>query len=199
MRSRKWTVRRVGELIERECRVRYCAAGAWGVLRGMGWRWRGGGRGWNGKQVRYAYGITDQRDTLLLVLSPTCHACEYNWPNWTQMIRKLNGQKTRLLIANIAAGSALTTDYLAKHQVAADNVIAEVSAESIQAYKLGYTPQTILIAPDGKVVRVHTGMLKEGDLDVHGAAAPPQNSKVQSSGFEGVLALSIFLGAFELG
>jgi hypothetical protein len=152
-----------------------------------------------GKQVRYAYGITDQRDTLLLVLSPTCHACEYNWPNWTQMIRKLNGQKTRLLIANIAAGSALTTDYLAKHQVAADNVIAEVSAESIQAYKLGYTPQTILIAPDGKVVRVHTGMLKEGDLDVHGAAAPPQNSKVQSSGFEGVLALSIFLGAFELG
>jgi transposase len=49
MRSRKWTVRRVGELIERECRVRYCAAGAWGVLRGMGWRWRGGG-GWS--QVR---------------------------------------------------------------------------------------------------------------------------------------------------
>ena len=35
-----------GELIERECRVRYCAAGAWGVLRGMGWKWRGGGRGW---------------------------------------------------------------------------------------------------------------------------------------------------------
>ena len=46
MRTRKWTVRRVGELIERECRVRYCSAGAWGVLRGMGWRWRGGGRGW---------------------------------------------------------------------------------------------------------------------------------------------------------
>ncbi len=44
-RSQKWTVRRVGELIERECRVRYCAAGAWGVLRGMGWRWKGGG-GW---------------------------------------------------------------------------------------------------------------------------------------------------------
>jgi transposase len=46
MRSKKWTVRRVGELIERECRVRYCLAGAWGVLRGMGWKWRGGGRGW---------------------------------------------------------------------------------------------------------------------------------------------------------
>jgi transposase len=46
IRRRKWTVRRVGKLIERECRVEYCAAGAWGVLRGMGWRWRGGGRGW---------------------------------------------------------------------------------------------------------------------------------------------------------
>ena len=46
MRQRKWSVRRVKELIERECRVRYCAAGAWGVLRGMGWKWRGGGWGW---------------------------------------------------------------------------------------------------------------------------------------------------------
>jgi len=45
MRSRKWTVRRVVELIARECRVRYCAAGAWGVLRGMGWKWKGG-MGW---------------------------------------------------------------------------------------------------------------------------------------------------------
>jgi transposase len=41
-RRRKWTVRRVGELIKRECRVQYCASGSWGVLRGMGWRWRGG-------------------------------------------------------------------------------------------------------------------------------------------------------------
>src|ERR1035441_1723857 len=45
MRSRKWTVRRVGELIERECRVRYCAAGAWGVLRGVGGEGGGGGEG----------------------------------------------------------------------------------------------------------------------------------------------------------
>jgi transposase len=43
--ARKWTVRRVRELIEQECRVEYCAAGAWGVMRGMGWKWRGG-RGW---------------------------------------------------------------------------------------------------------------------------------------------------------
>lgn len=46
MRSNKWTLRRVIELIERECRVRYCAAGAWGVLRGNGWKWKSGGRGW---------------------------------------------------------------------------------------------------------------------------------------------------------
>jgi len=36
MRSRKWTVRRVGELIERECRVRYCAGGVWGSVAGDG-------------------------------------------------------------------------------------------------------------------------------------------------------------------
>ena len=45
-RSKKWTVRAVGELIERECRVRFSAAGVWGVLREMGWNWRGGGKGW---------------------------------------------------------------------------------------------------------------------------------------------------------
>jgi len=44
--ARKWTVREVGELIERGGRVRLSAGGVWGGLREMGWKWMGGGTGW---------------------------------------------------------------------------------------------------------------------------------------------------------
>jgi len=40
-----WTLKKVAELIERECRVRYCQSGAWRLLERMGWRWGGGGWG----------------------------------------------------------------------------------------------------------------------------------------------------------
>jgi AhpC/TSA family len=133
-----------------------------------------------GKKMSYEYGSADARDTLLLVLSPTCHACDDNWPNWTRMVRELKSQNMRLLIANIAAASPLTSDYLAKHEVATASVVAEVSAESMEAYKLAYTPQTILIAPDGKVLKVRTGMLKEGDLVLQNWTDPPEKSRAQS-------------------
>jgi len=42
----RWTAVRVGELIERECRVKYDPSQAWRILRRMGWSWRGGGGGW---------------------------------------------------------------------------------------------------------------------------------------------------------
>jgi transposase len=57
----QWTSRRMAELIERECRVKYDVSQAWRILRGLGWsyhpnapksgamgraEWRGGGR-WN--------------------------------------------------------------------------------------------------------------------------------------------------------
>jgi hypothetical protein len=113
-----------------------------------------------GKKVSYSYG-EDSRDTLLLILSPGCHACDENWPNWTRLIQSLNSHDTRLVVANITADPPITSDYIARHGIAGVALIAEMSAESAQAYRLSYTPQTILIGRDGRVRKVYTGMLRD--------------------------------------
>jgi hypothetical protein len=111
----------------------------------------------SGNKVTYEYG-RDSRETLLLVFSPTCHACDENWPKWNRLIQSVDTRSTRLVIANIS-GAPVSADYVARHNIAAVPLVAEVSAESQQAYRLAYTPQTILIGSDGKVRKVHTGVL----------------------------------------
>ena len=114
----------------------------------------------SGNKVTYSYG-DDSRDTMLLVLSPGCHACDENWPKWNRLIKSLDSQSTRLVIANIAS-IPVTPDYISRHQINGIPLVAEVSAESMQAYRLAYTPQTILIGHDGRVRKVHTGVLNDG-------------------------------------
>jgi hypothetical protein len=125
-----------------------------------------------GNKVTYSYG-DDPRDTVLLVFSPGCHACDENWPNWTRLIKGLDSKTTRLVIANIASGLPVTTEYITQHEISGIPVITEVSPESMQAYRMLYTPQTILVGRDGKVRKVQTGSLKEKDfaLDL-GCSAP---------------------------
>lgn len=113
----------------------------------------------SGNKVTYSYG-GDVRDTMLLVLSPGCHACDENWPKWNQLIKSLDSKSTRLVIANIAS-IPVTNEYITRHQIDGIPLVAEVSAESMQAYRLAYTPQTILISHDGRVRRVHTGVLND--------------------------------------
>jgi hypothetical protein len=117
----------------------------------------------DGKKVSYGFG-QDSRDTLLLVLAPGCHACDENWPNWTRLLKSLHSDSTRTLIANIASTPPITADYLARHGAGGVPIVAEVSAESAQAYHLAYTPQTILIDRDGKVRKVKTGLLQDSDF-----------------------------------
>jgi len=43
--SGAWTSRRVAELIQRECGVKYDPSQAWRILRQLGWSWQGGAGG----------------------------------------------------------------------------------------------------------------------------------------------------------
>lgn len=113
-----------------------------------------------GKKLTYSYG-DDSRDTLLLLFSPGCHACDENWPNWTRLIHSLDRQSTRLVIANVASGLPVTSEYVARHEIEGFPLLTQVSPESMQAYKMLYTPQTILIGHDGKVRKVQTGSLAD--------------------------------------
>jgi hypothetical protein len=134
----------------------------------------------SGQKVTYSYG-DDSRDTMLLVLSPGCHACDENWPKWNRLIKSLDTQSTRLVIANIAS-IPVTPDYISRHQISGIPLVAEVSAESLQAYRLGYTPQTILISHDGRVRKVYTGVLNDNTFALDaGCSMSPSGHCVSES------------------
>ena len=143
-----------------------------------------------GNKLTYDYG-TDPRDTVLMVFSPGCHACDENWPNWTRLIKELNSQSTRLVIANVASGLPVTSEYIARHEIGGIPLIAEVSPESMQAYRMIYTPQTILIGHDGKVRKVQTGAFSDKvfaleskcppDADAHCLATGSANAAVTAA------------------
>ena len=113
----------------------------------------------NGKKITLDYG-KDHRKTLLLVFSPSCHACDANWPEWQRLIRSSNATDERIILANIATSDpAVTADYITRHHIDSIPALAEVSAESMVAYRLQYTPQTILIGSDGRIEKAYTGVL----------------------------------------
>jgi hypothetical protein len=112
----------------------------------------------DGKKITYDYSV-DSRDTLLLILSPGCHACDENWPNWTRLINSLDPKTVRLIIANVTPIFPMTKEYATQHGIAAIPLIAEITAESARAYHLGYTPETVLIGSSGEVKKVETGFL----------------------------------------
>lgn len=116
-----------------------------------------------GKKVIYAFN-DNTRDTLLLVLSPGCHACDDNWPNWNRLIGKLDAKSIRLIIANATPNLVVTEDYLARHQIKEVPLVAEVMPEIAQSYRMGYTPQTVLIDHTGRVKKVQTGILTDNSF-----------------------------------
>ncbi len=113
-----------------------------------------------GKKLTSEYGH-DPRKTLLFVLSPDCGVCTRNWPNWQAMIKALDEESYRLVFANLTG--ELTADYIALYGFAKFPVFAELDPQSKIDYTLRFTPQTVLIASDGTVAKVWTGMLNLDD------------------------------------
>lgn len=113
-----------------------------------------------GKKLTSEYGY-DPRKTLLFVLSPDCGVCTRNWPNWQAMLESLDEESYRFVFANLAG--ELTEDYLALYGFTEFPVFAELDPQSKIDYNLRFTPQTVLIAPDGIVEKVWTGMLNLND------------------------------------
>jgi len=109
--------------------------------------------------------------TLLLVFSTSCGFCEANWPNWQRLIR----EKPRDVdVALINVSSTVDTGYLARHGVGGYPVMQAVDPQSTLLYRLGPTPQTILIEPGGVVHRVWSGELQpdrtnEVEAEIRGA------------------------------
>jgi hypothetical protein len=123
------------------------------------------GKDLRGDSVAVAHG-QDGKKTLMLVFSPDCHACDLNWPKWNLAIRSADAAGARVVGVNLAP--VLTEEYIERHGLGGRVVIAQADASSKLAYQLRFTPQTIVIGSDAKVLWVWTGALPdkaEKDLD----------------------------------
>jgi peroxiredoxin len=89
----------------------------------------------------------DPRPTVLYIFSPSCHWCERNMDNLKELIAR-KGDEYRFI------GISLSKDglgqYVEKNDLAIP-VYTDLSQETKKVYKLGATPQTIVVDPDGKV------------------------------------------------
>ena len=104
---------------------------------------------------------------LVLVFSPTCPACDENWPRWDSLValqEELGGQ-----VVAVDITGRVRDDYLEAHGIAHHTVLTTVSAETSLAFKFRFTPQT-LVLHQGKVVRGWTGVLRDQDVAVAAAA-----------------------------
>lgn len=118
--------------------------------------------GFDSDGVRHSidYG-QDSRKTVLLVLSPRCHACEENMPNWEAIINGLDRRSFRL--AAVSLQSEGFKEYAIRHGINQVPVLTKIDPKYRVTYNLALTPQTILITADGKVEKVWTGVLREED------------------------------------
>lgn len=102
------------------------------------------------------------RDSLLLIFSPDCPACEENMARWKELERT-NVPEERQLYYISTTGQERTRRFVDEHGL--DGPVFVAAAGALAGYKVAYIPTTILVGPGGVVKRVWVGVLSEEDLD----------------------------------
>jgi hypothetical protein len=108
--------------------------------------------GLDGKQHTISYGDTD-KPTVFYILSPSCIWCVRNQSNIDQLAR-LKGNEFRFIGLSLAEPGL--KDYVEGHQLNFP-MYARLTSETSRSLGLGGTPQTIVISPDGRVLKNWTG------------------------------------------
>lgn len=97
------------------------------------------------------------KPTVFYVIAPSCVWCELNRENIDQLAR-LKGNDFRFVGLSLAVSGLKA--YLGQHNLSFP-VYTVLDSETIKAFGLGATPQTIVISPDGKVLKNWTGAYRE--------------------------------------
>jgi peroxiredoxin len=106
-----------------------------------------------GKDQTIAFGGSPL-PTLLYVFSPSCVWCERNAGSINSLAEKLAGTKAR--VVGVSLASEGLQEFVDRHHIAFP-VLTEIPSSLGEAYKLGPTPETIIVSPQGKVVMNWTG------------------------------------------
>jgi peroxiredoxin len=114
----------------------------------------------DGESLTVSYG-NDTRKTVLLVFAPGCDYCTQNMPNWSRIIRSLDPSTYRVVALSVRSDGS--RQYVETHKLNAIPAITELDPKDRVSYELNVTPETILIASDGKVEAVWAGLFSEED------------------------------------
>jgi peroxiredoxin len=105
-----------------------------------------------GQQEAISYQNADQA-TVLYVFTPPCTWCARNMDNFKTLLDKERGQYRFIGLSLSEQGLA---NYVAENNLTLP-VYSGLSPEAIRTYKLGGTPQTIVVSPKGKVLQHWAG------------------------------------------
>jgi len=101
--------------------------------------------------------------TVLYYFKDDCGWCERNWPNVNALVTQTRG---RYRVIGIAASSATSANR--REHLALLPVVTGLDAETIAAYRFYGTPQTVVVAPGGRVLKSWTGAYQSRQADVIG-------------------------------
>ncbi|HEY0730546.1 MAG TPA: redoxin family protein [Pyrinomonadaceae bacterium] len=113
----------------------------------------------DGEPQTISYHDTD-KPTVLYVLSPTCPWCDRNRAN----IAKLTERGDRFRFVGLSLSEAGLKEYVDKQQLKFP-VYTRVTPEAQIELGLGPTPQTIVISPEGRVLKNWAGAYNEQTRD----------------------------------
>jgi peroxiredoxin len=100
-----------------------------------------------------------QQSTVLYIFTPPCSWCGRNMENFKTLLDKGRGQYH---FVGLSLSEKDLTEYVEKNDLKLP-IYSGLSPETLTTYKLGNTPQTIVISPEGKVLQDWAGAYV-GDL-----------------------------------
>jgi peroxiredoxin len=106
----------------------------------------------SGQQQAISYLGTNQ-PTVLYIFTPPCSWCARNMDNLKTLVDREGGNYRFI---GLSLSEEALPDYVAKNDLKLP-VYSGLSPETLTTYKLGSTPQTIVISPGGKVLKDWVG------------------------------------------
>lgn len=106
----------------------------------------------NGNTISMSYGDAEF-PLIVYVLSPGCSWCTRNKNNVAALANGVLG-KYRLL--GLSLSSDGLKEYVEKNEITLP-IYSNLSYDTISSYKLGGTPETIVVSPQGKVIKFWRG------------------------------------------
>ncbi len=118
------------------------------------------GIGANGVTLAFNYSQASPK-SLILIFAPGCKYCEDNMSSWKALTEVALSSKLRVVGVSLVFDGAY--DYLAKYQIYHVPIISKFDSEIQRSYKLGRSPQTLVVSGDGKVIGVYNGILNNSE------------------------------------